>query len=136
MNNKFFRCIAAMMAFMMLFANVALADGEEPYTFEETSTDNADFIHQNIKDKLEMVDIDGEILYKYVFKVPTTNLYDILSSEWSVAKQAEFVYLDKDKDLYTGFFNIYINDGSTTPIEKSFAANNYEGIWARTEKSY
>lgn len=133
MNNKFFRCIAAMMAFMMLFANVALADGEEPYTFEETSTEDAEFKENNIDDKLEMVEIDGKTLYKYVFKVPKSDWYEIQAANYDLGTGARAEYFGNGQPIYTGFFNIYINDGTTTPIEKSYEGGIGDNIFGTTD---
>lgn len=132
MNKKFFKCIAAMMAFMMLFASVSLADGEEvlkePYTFEQTSTRDAEFKKNNIEDELETVEIDGITLYKYVFKVPKDEWYEI-QADVDLGTEATPADLGNSQLLYTGFFNIYINDGSTTPIEKSYEGGTTDNLF-------
>ena len=119
MNKKFIRYMAGFMAFVILFASVTFASGanmlQPSYEKNEFKDEAYEDITFTIKpgDCEKIVSKTGKVTYKYIFKVPEDAAYRfILWDDVPNGQHGIWAHTEEDEKLYSGLYNIYLNDGS------------------------
>lgn len=117
MKKRFSKVLAGIMAFMMLFASAAFADGD--HTLNGNFTINPDSC-----DRIE--NEDGEVTYKYSFCVPKDDTY-VFYADVPMNYIDVLTYNDNGTKIPGGLYNIYLADYNIreTAIEGSLTE---EGI--------
>lgn len=126
MKKIFLKVLTGLIAFMMLFASLVLADGINTWEpiYEKNDYDIYEFTETSIEAKNceKVVDKEGKVLYyKYVFNVPQDAEYGI---EYKTRRFIKPVHTENGTELDTGIYCIYYNSG-TEPLFKSKTADGF-----------